>query len=1067
MPFLQSLALLVHSAETVGMSRRLHVVFCASLLILSPVSAAQRPVEFNRDVRPILADHCFTCHGPDAKQRQADLRLDVPEGADRRDGSPVAVAGKPETSELWRRIVTPDETERMPPADKGRALDLSEQETIRQWILSGAKFEKHWSLLPVRRPEVIGILRVPSIANGTRSVPTTSGPLDSFIRARLAEEGLQPSPEADRWTLLRRVTLGLTGLPPTVEEIEAFEADMAPDAYERAVDRLLASPRYGERMASPWLDAARYADTSGYQSDGERHMWRWRDWVIDALNANMPFDQFTIEQVAGDLLPNPTLEQQIATGFNRNHRGNAEGGIIPEEYAVEYVADRVETTATVWLGLTLGCARCHDHKYDPFSQRDFYSLFAFFNNIPEKGRAIKIGNSPPYLKAPTRLQEQKLANLAAQHHQARARAAAMAKDHQPHFEMWQKAALSQQLGNWYPEERLAAHVSFEEDPIDNSIESSAGGERELRYGSSPLGRAAEFDGTSSIALEKEGNFGFFDKFTLAAWVKVDSTGGGTIVSRMTDVPQGDGYQLAIVAGKLQLNLVKRWLDDALRVESAARLSPGDWHHVAATYDGSRVADGVRLYVDGRPEPLNALLDELNQSFAVKEPLRIGGGGGAEGRFRGAIDEVRVYSGALPQDDVEILATPQSLTQILARPADKRTPGQQRKLDEYYLWHAAPSQWQAAERAARQAARAFAEFEENLPTVMVMEEMPTPRETHFLVRGQYDKPGERVEADVPAELPRLHSHAPRNRLGFAQWLVSKENPLTSRVIVNRAWQLHFGTGLVKTSEDFGRQGEWPSHPELLDWLASELIESGWDLKRLHRAVVTSATYRQSSMNSELRIQNSKTESQNSAFRILNSAFASDPDNRLLSRGPRLRLSAEMVRDQALFASGLLVEQRGGPSVRPLQPEGLWSELTGGDDYKPGKGAELVRRSLYTFWKRTIPPPAMATFDASSREACIVRDSRTNTPLQALALLNEPTMVIAARALAERVMHESNSPNERIERAMLHAVGRKPTADELEILHTALKRYEQRPGGDLAAYALVCSTILNLDEAVTSQ
>jgi len=1004
------------------------------LLLAAGGAGAQISVEFNRDVRPILADHCFQCHGPDAKQRQADLRLDMADAtAVNRDGGPVIVPGQPEKSDLWRRINSTDADERMPPPDRGRKLNEAEIEILQQWIKDGAKFERHWSLLPVERPPLSAV----------KNAASAKLPLDAFVLARLEKEAIAPSPQADRTTLLRRVTLALTGLPPTLDEIDTFLHDDSPDAYEQAVDRLLASPRYGERMAVPWLDAARYADTSGYQSDGERFMWRWRDWVIEALNANMPFDQFTIEQLAGDLLPQPTLEQRIATGFNRNHRGNAEGGIIPEEYAVEYVADRVETTSTVWLGLTLGCSRCHDHKYDPFSQRDFYNLFAFFNNVPEKGRAIKIGNSPPYIQAPTRDQAEKLARL------VREAGFGLRNTTEILFAQSEWEAKQQgNLGDWYPSEKEMVYL-----PLDDDAKDAIGGQTaepmagNCLFTAGVLRRAMQFDGQASLALPKAGDFGFLNKFTLAAWVHLDDRSGGTILSRMTDEPQGDGYQLALVGGKLQLNLVKRWLDDALRIETESELPRTGWHHVAATYDGSRVAEAVKLFVDGQPQTLTVLLDELNQSFATKEPLRIGAGGGPESRFRGSIDEVRVYASALAPGSVQILATPQSIDEILSIEPQRRTDAQASKLKTCFLEKYAPEPVKTAYRELNLAERELADFQEKLPTVMVMEEMPTPRQAHVLIRGQYDKPGEAVLPDVPRELSRMPESAPRNRLGLARWIVAPDNPLTSRVAVNRAWQLHFGTGLVKTAEDFGRQGEWPSHPELLDYLAAD-FQSDWDVKRLHRTIVTSATFRQSSANPRSQIPNPKLV---------------DPDNRLLSRGPRLRLSAEMVRDQSLFAGGLLVEQLGGPSVRPLQPAGLWSELTGGDDYQPGSGSELVRRSLYTFWKRTIPPPTLATFDSSSREACIVRESRTNTPLQALALLNEPTFVMAARSLAERVTLEASTPDERIVRAMLLVLGRRPTENELAIFRAALERYNGR--GD--EYELLCSTILNMDEAVTMQ
>ncbi|HZN36906.1 MAG TPA: DUF1549 domain-containing protein, partial [Pirellulaceae bacterium] len=737
-----------------------------------------------------------------------------------------------------------------------------------------------------------------------RDAAATHSALDSFILARLEKEGLSPSPQASPLVLLRRASLALTGLPPAPDEIETFLADRSPDAYERQVDRLLASPRYGERMAVPWLDAARYADTCGYQSDGERIMWRWRDWVIEALNANQPFDRFTIEQIAGDLLPRATLDQRLATGFHRNHRGNAEGGIIPEEYAVEYVADRVETTATVWLGLTLGCCRCHDHKYDPFSQRDFYSLFAFFNNVPEKGRAIKIGNSPPYIQTPTRPQQEKLAALSRQAEEAEGRWQDAASNLLPRErDTWLRTFAPAAGFDWLPTTDLVAAVSLDGDSSERlSGKSGTWAGEEAAYEPGKLREAARFDGQSCLEVGDVANFGFFDRFTLAAWVQFPAGGGGTIVSRMTDVEQGDGYQLAIAGGKLQLNFVKRWLDDALRVETEALLAPGRWHHVMASYDGSRVAEGVRLFVDGRPAAVSVLLDELNQTFTTKQPLRIGGGGGPAARFRGLIDEVRVYNDF--SDELPALAVPKTIAELAT---SKLTPAEDAKLTSYFLSEHASAELRAAYRRRLETARALRDFDVSLPTTMIMEEMPTPRPAHILIRGQYDKPGQRVSPATPGELPPLAGGAPRNRLGLARWLVDPANPLTSRVAVNRAWQLHFGVGLVKTAEDFGRQGEWPSHPELLDWLATEFMERGWDQKQLHRTIVTSGTFRQSSQ-------------------VAAASLARDPDNRLLSRAPRLRLPAEMVRDQALFAGGQLLEQIGGPSVKPPQPAGLWSELT---------------------------------------------------------------------------------------------------------------------------------------------
>jgi hypothetical protein len=1027
------------------------IALVSSLALVS--SAADPPLSFNRDIRPILSDRCFQCHGPDEKQRQGELRLDTPDGLTaKRDSGFVIVSGKPDESQLWRRIASTDPNERMPPPDSGKKLSEPEIATLRAWLLQGAKWEKHWSFLPVERPPL------PPIRNPQSAIRSA---LDPFILARLEEENLAPSGEADQNTILRRVTLDLTGLPPTPEEIAAFIADQSPDAYERAVDRLLASPRYGERMAAPWLDAARYADTHGYQSDGERVMWRWRDWVIEALNHNMPFDQFTIEQLAGDLLPNPTLDQRIATGFNRNHRGNSEGGIIPEEYAVEYVVDRVETTSTVWLGLTLGCARCHDHKFDPFSQKDFYSLYAFFNSIPEYGRALKYGNSPPVVPSPTRTQAEKLAMLEQQAEKAHREwqrlgpevAAAQAK--------WEQGVDATRSFDWQPTADLIAHY-----PLDLL---TAGTDGPCSFGEGIRGKAAEFDGQGSIALGDVADFGFYDKLTLSAWVWIpEGGGGGTIVSRMTDSPLGDGWQLAIVGGKLQFNLVKRWLDDGLRVESTSAVPARGWHHVAVAYDGSRWARGVRMYFDGEPQQLKVLLDELYQPFAAKQPLRIGGGGGPEMRFRGKIDEVRLYGYDLSPDLIGVLATSESIAEIAAMPANNRSNAQRLKLTEYFVSEHAPGAMRAAHKTSVAATRELRSFNESLPTTMVMQELPRPKPAHVLLRGQYDKPGTEVGRDVPGGLLAFPADAPRNRLGLAQWLVDRQHPLTARVAVNRVWQLYFGTGLVKSAEDFGKQGEWPTHPELLDWLAAEFMESGWDVKRLHRLIATSATYRQSSA-------------------VTPELLARDPDNRLLARGPRLRLSAEMVRDQALAASGLFVEQIGGPSVKPLQPAGLWSELTGTDDYVPGSGPDLVRRSLYTYWKRTIPPPSMSAFDASTREFCSVRQSRTNTPLQALALMNEELYVAAARALAQRVMEAETDYEKRIALAMQLVIGRDPSPEELKVLSASLQRNEARftaapefsqklLAGDAnrkftpaeqAAWTLVGATILNLDEAVTRQ
>ena len=1049
----------VHSRRGQGATLMMALLTCLVPAVAAR-GAAPAPVDFGREVLPILSDHCFACHGPDARARKAELRLDVKEGA-LRSKDPIIVPGRSAESELYARIASDDPDERMPPPAFRRPLSAAQIATVKRWIDEGAAWGRHWAFVPPRRPAL------PPVRN--TAWPRTA--IDRFVLARLESEGLTPAGEAARETLIRRATLDLTGLPPSPAEVDAFVRDPAADAYETVVDRLLASPRFGERMASRWLDAARYADTNGYQSDGERTMWRWRDWVIDAYNRNRPFDRFTIEQLAGDLLPTPTLDQLIATGFNRNHRGNGEGGIIPEEYAVEYVVDRVETTATVWLGLTMGCARCHDHKFDPISQQEFYRVFAFFNNVPERGKAIKFGNSPPYIPTPTPRQQRELRELDERIARAEARFRELECQLDRAQADWERAVAGARLGDWAPSDGLLAHF-----PLDRDL---AGQPRSLQFqdGSPSFARgrldgAAVFDGRCCVDAGNVAPFGFYDKFTCAAWIRPDAQRGGTILSRMTDKPQADGYALALERGKVQVNLVKRWLDDAIRVETERAIEPGAWHHVAFTYDGSRVAEGIKIYVDGQPQPLTVLLDDLNQSFQTTEPLRIGGGGGPEGRFVGAIDDVRVYNRALATDDVAVLATTDSIAAIAARPRRERTPAQSRKLRDYYLAEEAPESIKQAWRALGALRAARVRLVESFPTTMIMRERPEPRVTHVLRRGAYDKPGEVVSPGVPASLPPLPAGAPADRLALARWLVCADNPLTARVAVNRLWQMLFGTGLVKTAEDFGTQGERPSHAELLDWLATELVRRDWDVKALLRTMVTSATYRQAS-------------------RVTPELMLRDPENRLLARGPRVRLPAETIRDQALAASGLLVERLGGPSVRPYQPAGLWKELAGGDDYKPDTGADLYRRSLYTFWKRTIAPPSMMNFDAAGRETCIVREVRTNTPLQALNLLNDVTFVEAARALAERVLKQEHLADEaRIDLAFRLALARRPSAAESALLRRDLGTHrdhyrkdraaayrlihtgESRPDealepAELAAYTATCSVILNLDEAITKE
>lgn len=1024
--------------------RQANIRRCTTIMVTCFVASvslctfAADKLGYNRDIRPILSDKCFQCHGPDAAKRQADLRLDDPKSAlDHRDGKPALLPGDPAHSRVYQRLITSDATERMPPPDTGITLTEQEIAQLKQWIAEGAEYEPHWSFIPPRA------VPIPQFAD-----PQLANPIDAFLRERLQREKLSPSPQAERTTLVRRATFDLIGLPPTLSDVDEYLADDSPDAFERLLDRLFASPRYGERMAMPWLQAARYADTNGYQTDGPRVMWRWRDWVIDAYNRNLPFDQFTVEQLAGDLLSKPDLDQLIATGFNRNHRGNAEGGIIPEEFLVEYVVDRVETTSTVWLGLTLGCCRCHDHKYDPVSQREFYGLFALFNQVPELGKTLRNENSPPLIKAPTRDQQLKLAVL----NEAVSRTRAAWDDVQP--------AVSQSQRAW--EQTLPA-----DDHTDGTVA------RLLEFRKSFDDQTA-FDGTRVEVAGNEADVGETDRFAFAAWIEANDPRPQTVLARMEPEVAYKGYEVRTLDGKVQVILSGRILDDLIRVETRDPVVATGLHHLLVTYDATKLAPGVTIYIDGVKVPVRILADLLSNPFKSKDgKLQIGGGGTSE-KFRGKIDDVRFYLGTLTPDEIAAISVAKPIDQLAAIPFDQRTPAESAKLREYFLTHRAPQELQTLRSGWLAALADRQQFLEAVPTTMIMQDAPGLRDTRLLTRGEYNRPGDKVAAGAPACLPPFQG---TSRLDFARWLVSPAQPLTSRVTANRLWSQFFGTGLVKTTEDFGAQGELPSHPELLDWLALEFIRLEWDVKHLQRKMMETAAYRQSA-------------------RVSSELLTRDPDNRLLARGPRFRLTAEMLRDAALAAAGLLVEELGGPSVKPYQPAGLWEELssdvTGSfSNYVPDQGPGLYRRGLYTFWKRTVSPPMMTILDSPTRDMCRVNTTRTNTPLQALNLMNDVTYLEAARLLAQRMMTDGGSQAQsRIVWGFRTATSREPTVDELAVLTEGfdqrLKTYREQPlvaealltqGSmacdpkldrvELAAYATVASVLLNLDEFVTRE
>jgi hypothetical protein len=1008
-------------------------VLCASAANLS---AADTKLNFSRDIHPILTENCFTCHGPDEKARKAKLRLDMAEGAFKKhDGKAAIVPGRPEQSELVRRILTTDPDDHMPPPDSGKKLTARQIDLLQQWIKEGADYTKHWSFQPISIPPI------PPVQNPQFTI---RNPIDNFILARLEREGFTQSTQASKETLIRRVTFDLTGLPPTLAEIDAFLADASSDAYEKVVDRLLANPHYGERMALDWLDAARFADTHGYHIDAGRDMTRWREWVIDAFNANLPFDQFTIWQIAGDLLPNATLEQKIASGFNRNHMINFEGGAIPEEYHTAYLVDRVNTTSTVWMGLTVGCAQCHDHKYDPIKQKEFYQLFAFFNNVPENGLDGRKGNAVPLIKTPTHAEEQKLLVLLTQLNATYRNLDVPNAEADAAQAEWEKTAALHQQTTWTAL-----------DPIEFTSKGGAKLEKQANKsiratGPNPAKETYTIRATSPDKPATALRFEVFRDDSLAGKGPGRSINGNIV---LTD--------FKILVEDKPLKLKKASADFAQKDFPAANAIDGKGGTGWAVYP--EVGKPHQLVVElQQPLPPSTSITtviEFNSEFPSHQA----------GRFRlSATDSVDPHSSAALDD---------AIVKILTTPSDQRTAAQKEQLRRYYRTNVSPifkptrDQLAVLEKSKKG-------LEENVRTTMVMEEMPKPRETHVLMRGMYDKPGEIVTAQTPACLPPLPPDAPHNRLGLAQWLVSKDHPLTARVSVNRFWQSYFGAGIVKTVEDLGSQGEWPSHPQLLDYLASRFIQSNWDVKAMQRLIVTSATYRQASAATP-------------------ELIAKDPENRLLARGPRARLPAEFIRDQALAISGLLNPEIGGASVMPYQPAGLWEELMSREDganwtaqtYTQSHGKDLYRRTMYTFWKRTSPPPTLSTFDAPDREVCTVRRSRTNTPLQALVLLNDPTYIEASRKLAERLMIEAGpTTKDRINFAFRLATARQPTASELTILQSAYDKqaakYRAHPElaekllkvgesptipkldkSDVAAWSVVCSIILNLDETIT--
>jgi hypothetical protein len=1019
------------------------------------LSAESAKLKYNRDVRPILNEKCFHCHGTDAGHRKGDLRLDLRDQAIKpaKSGDIALVPGKPELSQLIARVELPhDDDDVMPPDKDGKPLTAEEKAILRQWISEGAEYQGHWAFLkPERSP-------VPKISDPKF---TLRNEIDSFIAERLLEEGLHTSPEADPATLLRRVTLDLTGLPPTLEEITAFEKDTSPKAYETVVDRLLKSDHYGERMAMQWLDFARFADSHGFQTDSSRAMWPWRDWVIKAFNDNKPFDQFTLEQIGGDLLPNATRDQIVATGFNRNHRLNGEGGIIAEEWRIENIIDRVETTSFTWLGLTLNCCRCHDHKYDPFTQKDFYSLFAFFNNIAESGTIQGSsnrsgGNSDPVISVPDTEEEQQLAVLRKKIDAAQAKVTET------------QLQLPNLVASWEADMENPATAKKPMWEVLPVTEAKSQGGASLR----------KLPDASWIAGGRNPDF---DIYTVTAPLAAGSF-TGLLLEALPD-PSLPNQSLGRAFNG---NFVLTGFEGELSAPSLKK--PVKITFTRAEADYAQKGYDVKLLLDKDPkngwaidgnDPKKRV--ERNAMFIVDKAVHVPAGatltvrllhqstfaGHNVGRFRLSTTDAEPALASLDGTG----GPPVAVLAILKAPTENRTPQQRSELEKYYR-ASVDSPLRDADYALAAAKAELEKYERIVPSVMVMKEGPV-RDAFILKRGEYDKPGDKVSMVTPAVLPPMPKNAPDNRLGLAQWIVSPENPLTARVWVNRAWEKFFGYGLSKSTENLGTQSEYPVHPELLDWLATEFIRCGWDMKAMQKLIVMSATYRQSS-------------------KLTPALLEKDPENRLLARGPRFRLPGEVVRDQALALAGLLVPKIGGPSVKPYMPEGVWDDTSKYGDlrgYKADTGEGLYRRSFYTIWKRTAAPPTMLLFDAPTREICTVKRSRTNTPLQALSLLNEVTFVEAARGLAQQMMqHGGATPEQRIAYGYERATSRTIEPAALKQLTTGLKQriaeFQAKPAeatalisqgatkadaslppAELAAYTTTAAVLLNLDRVIT--
>ncbi len=1037
--------------------RILPIIFTA-IVVPMPASAE---IDFNRDIRPILSDRCFKCHGPDASNQKSEFRLDSRTNAMKDLGGYFGiVAGNLEESELHHRIRSTDKDEVMPPPDSKLTLSEEEKSLLDRWIGEGAKYDRHWAFKPL--PD-----KVP--------VPQTKpghSPVDSFISHELAKQGFTPSQETSRESWLRRVTFDITGLPPTLPELNAFLSDKGPEAYEKVVERLLASEAYAERMTTEWLDVARYSDTYGYQVDRDRFVWPWRDWVIKAFRENMPYHQFITEQLAGDLLPEATKEQIQATTFNRLHPQKVEGGSVPEEFRIEYVADRLHTFGTAFLGLTLECSRCHDHKYDPITMKDYYSLSSFFANIDEAGLYSYFTPSipTPTLLLTTDAQDSQIAEKDAVIEQARQSASHESDRADEAFEAWlQNRPLEFQWTG------LQAHVPFDDraggnlpDRVRKDKPAKTGGNNKSVEGIK--GKGLQLSGDDSVHVQGAGAFRRTQPFSIGIWVNTPEQYERTVIWRRSKAwtdAGSRGYELLLLDGRLSVALIHFDPGNSIRVTARDPLPAKAWHHVTVTYDGSSSAGGLRLWLDGKPLASEIIRDKLTKNIegGGDPDLRLGERFRDVGFKQGKVDELHVFTRELTAIEVAQLHDGEALAKALRVPFDSIGKPTRARLREYFVsalykpYTAALKKLQAARDAKRSVIEPIRE-------IMVMRSLEKPRQSYILKRGVYHARGEAVGFDTPAVLPRFPENQPRNRLGLARWLTSPDHPLTARVTVNRYWQMFFGNGLVRTPEDFGSQGRPPSHPGLLDWPARDFIENNWDLHHLIRRIVLSTTYRQSSI-------------------ATGESRERDPENIYLGRGTADRLSAEMIRDNALSLSGLLVNKSGGPSVKPYEVAVSFKPTN------PGKGDDLYRRSVYTWWKRTGPAPVMMTLNASKRDVCRVRREVTSSPLQAFVLLNGPQFMEASRVMAANLLRKyRDSPDKIISEVFRAFTSRTPRPEEHQVLQTlyeeqiahykahpelakgflgigAAPEAKDLPSHQVAATSILVNTIMNLDEAVSKR